>query len=80
MSYCKQKGDIRRINITLHDSIVKEIDKKASSLNLSRSAYISMCLTQQMNADKIFTQFPQMMDMLQKGIADLEELKKKQPD
>lgn len=80
MKYAKQTGDIRRINMTLHDSIVKQIDKKANSLNLSRSAFISMCVTQYLNADKVLTEFPQMMQMLQKGMEDLEELKKKQSD
>lgn len=80
MAYVKQQGNIRRVNLTLHDSIVKDIDKKAASLNLSRSAFISMCVTQYLNADKVLTEFPQMMQMLQKGMADLEELKKRQSD
>lgn len=80
MAYVKQQGNIRRINLTLHDSIVKEIDKKATSLNLSRSAFISMCVTQYLNADKVLTEFPQMMALLEQGMKDIKELKNKQFD
>lgn len=50
-----------RINITLNDELLKEVDAMASKLNVSRSAYIAFALSQKLQSDKLIETMPQMM-------------------
>lgn len=49
-----------RLNITLSDDLVKQIDERAKSMFVSRSAYIAMALTQKMQADDAMANLPVM--------------------
>lgn len=50
-----------RINITLNDELLKEVDTMATKLNVSRSAYIAFALSQKLQSDKLIETMPQMM-------------------
>lgn len=49
-----------RLNITLSEELVNQIDKRAKSMFVSRSAYIAMALTQKMQADDAMANLPAM--------------------
>lgn len=53
-----------RINISIKDSLIPKIDEKAKELNISRSAYIAVCVTRQMQLDEMATQLPNMIDLM----------------
>ena len=55
---------MKRINITLSDELLPLIDEKAKQLHVSRSAYIAVCVTRQMQMDEMATQLPNMIELM----------------
>lgn len=60
-----------RLNITLPEYVVKETDRRASDLGISRSGYIAAALAQKAQYDDMMTSLPQMMELLKKYEAEL---------
>lgn len=54
-----------QFNVNLDKELVQKIDKRASELYISRSAYISMCLAKSLLQDEIMSKMPQMMSDFQ---------------
>ena len=50
-----------RCNMCLDEDLIKRIDQKAESLSLSRSAYVSMVLTQNFQTEKMVESVPQLL-------------------
>ena len=70
------KGDdCMRLNITLADSLVKEVDEKAKAMYLSRSAYIAMALTEKLQKDKTMDNMPEMLRLFRDAL-EFEKKKK----
>lgn len=57
-----------RVNINMSEDLVREIDKKAKALYLSRSAYISMAVSQKLQADELIKNLPILMHQQQELI------------
>jgi metal-responsive CopG/Arc/MetJ family transcriptional regulator len=54
-----------RINITISEELVRQVDERAKSLFVSRSAYISTALAQKMQADDAMRMLPEMAKTMQ---------------
>lgn len=57
-----------RVNINMSEDLVKKIDEKAKALYLSRSAYISMAVSQKLQADELMKNLPILMQQQQELI------------
>lgn len=57
-----------RININLSEELLKQIDEKAKSLYISRSAYIATALVQKMQADKMMDNMPNMLQTMKEAL------------
>lgn len=57
-----------RININLSEELLKQIDEKAKSLYISRSAYIATALVQKMQSDKMMDNMPEMMKTMKEVV------------
>lgn len=60
-----------RLNITLPEYVVKETDRRAAELGISRSGYIAAALAQKAQYDDMMTSLPQMMKLLKEHEAEL---------
>lgn len=50
-----------RVSINIPDDLVKQVDKCAHDLYLSRSAFISMCISLKLQADKMADVLPEIV-------------------
>ena len=66
----KQKS--KRVGIIMPEHLVDEIDSQARSLNLSRSSYITMVVTQHLEQRTVMA----TLQSLTKGLDSKEQLKK----
>lgn len=57
-----------RININLSEELLKQIDEKAKSLYISRSAYIATALVQKMQSDKMMDNMPELMKTMKEAV------------
>lgn len=64
-----------RLNITLADSLVKEVDEKAKAMYISRSAYIATALTEKLQKDKTMDNMPEMLRLFRDAL-EFEKKKK----
>lgn len=53
-----------RINITLPDYLVKDVDSRAKELGTSRSAYIATALQHKAQYDDMMKAMPKMMELV----------------
>ena len=65
-----------RLNINLSDELVPELDKRAKRFHVSRSSYISICVSRQMQMDEMTENMPTFFEIANKfKDLDLEQLK-----
>lgn len=57
-----------RVNINLSEDLLKQIDEKAKSLFISRSAYISTALSQKLQSDKLMDNIPEIMQTMKEAV------------
>lgn len=53
-----------RINVSLDDSFLPEIDRKAKQFHISRSAYVAMCVARQIQMDDMTERLPDIIDSI----------------
>ena len=58
-----------RVNINISDDLLKQIDEKAKSLFVSRSAYITLALVQKLQSDSVIDTMPTLVDLAKKAQA-----------
>ena len=58
-----------RVNINISDDLLKQIDEKAKSLFVSRSAYITLALVQKLQSDSVIDSMPTLVDLAKKAQA-----------
>lgn len=63
----------KKINITLDDVLVEQLDALAEKLHLSRSAVISVSLSEYLEKKTVLENWPQFVEAISK-ITTLEEL------
>lgn len=54
-----------RFNINLDDKLLKSVDEKAKSLSITRTAYISIALSEKLRNDFAFEKIPEMFVAIQ---------------
>ena len=52
-----------RVNINISDDLLKQIDEKAKSLYVSRSAYITLALVQKLQSDSVIDTMPTLVEI-----------------
>jgi metal-responsive CopG/Arc/MetJ family transcriptional regulator len=57
-----------KINITLSEELIKEIDQRAKAMYISRSAYIATALSQKMQADDAMLLLPELSKAIQDAV------------
>jgi metal-responsive CopG/Arc/MetJ family transcriptional regulator len=57
--------NVLRVNINISEELCKQVDERAKSMFLSRSAYISTALAQKMQADDAMRMLPEMAKTMQ---------------
>ena len=63
-----------RVNINIDEDLLKRIDKKAKSLSMSRSAYISLSCSQYLKSDELLEVIPDLMVILGQTREDIKQL------
>lgn len=71
-------GEVRksksvRLNITLPDTILEQIDETCQMYGLTRSAFILQCCMSKLNSDKVLSQMPDMFE-LSKKLMEMKEM------
>ena len=56
------KGNKMRINITMNDKLVKEIDKAAKEMYVSRSSFLALAAAKMIKEDKMVEIMPELID------------------
>lgn len=54
-----------RFNINLDEKLLKLVDEKAKSLSITRTAYISIALSEKLRNDVAFEKIPEMLVAIQ---------------
>lgn len=53
-----------RVNLVMNDDLVAKLDEAASLLNISRSAYICMAVSQKIQQDNAMAALPDMVEFM----------------
>lgn len=53
-----------RYNVNLSEELIEKVDKKAASMYMSRSAFISMCLSERLQRDEMLECMPEMLAVI----------------
>lgn len=57
-----------RVNLLMPDELVAKLDERAKSLNISRSAYINICVSRQLDVDEMSRNVPALIEALNKAV------------
>ena len=63
-----------RVNINMSEELLNKIDEKAKEMYVSRSAYISMALTEKMKNDNALNSMPELYKLAQEILKKQNEL------
>ena len=55
-----------RLNITMKENLVKEIDKVAKEMGVSRSAFLALAAAKMIKEDKMVEIMPELIDAVKK--------------
>lgn len=64
-----------RININMPDDLVKKVDERAKQMFVSRSAFISMAMSQKVQSDDLLDVLPEMRAKLNQLAESLQDKK-----
>lgn len=59
-----------RINFNCPDELLNRIDFRAKELNMNRSAFMSMCITRQLESEEMMKNLPFMLETFNKVIEE----------
>ncbi len=57
-----------RLGINVPEELVKQIDERANKMFISRSAYITMALSQKLQNDAILDNVPEMLEIMKTAV------------
>lgn len=66
-----------RVNVNLPEEIVRRADERAKELFLSRSAYITMCISRKLDEDRVLDSLPDLKVAMAQLSANIETLNQK---
>lgn len=52
-----------RVSVNLDENLVTEIDKRSKQFHVSRSSYIALCVSRQMQMDEMTENLPTVVDL-----------------
>ena len=55
-----------KVNMVIPDDFLKEIDERAANLNVNRTAFILMSLSQKFQQDDLIQRVPEMLSQMEK--------------
>ena len=55
-----------KVNMIIPDDFLKEIDERAANLNVNRTAFILMSLSQKFQQDDLIQRVPEMLSQMEK--------------
>lgn len=55
-----------KVNMIIPDDFLKEIDQRAANLNVNRTAFILMSLSQKFQQDDLIQRVPEMLSQMEK--------------
>lgn len=59
----------KKINITVDDTLLEQVDKMAEQMHISRSGLISVSLVDYMQKNTVISMMPQLMEAYQRELA-----------
>ena len=76
----RPRTDTTKIVSALSNRLIAEMDEQCDKLNISRTAYISMALTEKLKNDKMLEQVPDILQAIAtiKDLANADETQIKQ--
>ena len=57
---------VAKVNMIIPDDFLKEIDERAANLNVNRTAFILMSLSQKFQQDDLIQRVPEMLSQMEK--------------
>lgn len=63
-----------RVSLYLSDDLVKQVDFAADSLHITRSAFISMAISQKLQSDAFITQLPDFIALVKSQSEKIERM------
>ena len=74
LNFIKKGVFFMRVNVNIDEKFLPEIDRKAKQFHVSRSAYISMCVSRQIQMDDMTERLPDIVDNIKllKDMLDVE--------
>jgi len=54
-----------RLTISMDEDLIKKVDAAANKMHVSRSAYIAFAVSQKIQADEMFNNMPELLNLLQ---------------
>lgn len=63
----------KKINISLPDDVYERATEKAKELGLSRSSFISFCISDKMNQDEAVRSLPKLLQLAEQQINENRE-------
>lgn len=67
-----------KISISLPNDVIDQVAKAAEAYGLNRSAYICMCVKQQLAQDTVLQKLPQMLELMSEAVKVTKEAKAQQ--
>lgn len=55
-----------KVNMIIPDDFLKEIDRRAADLNVNRTAFVLMSLSQKFQQDDLMHRVPEMLSQMEK--------------
>lgn len=64
-----------RINVSISEELLNEIDKRAKRLNLSRSSYLAMTASYRMEQEDLIEKLPEMFEAAKRMQQEIDKLR-----
>ena len=67
-----------RVNINMHEELVKKVDEVVKKMYVSRSSYIAFAVSQKIQTDESLANMPKIIDLMNEAVL-LEKSKQNEP-
>lgn len=65
-----------RVNLYFPVALLEKVDKRAKELNMTRSAFMTMSVSRQLENDELIKNIPQMLETFNSAIAESKRVNK----
>lgn len=60
----QRRGNMKKANVNIPDDVLEKTDKRAKLLGISRSAFITMTLSEKLMQTDVFEGFPELLSSM----------------